>query len=172
MLRYRPASQKGDLEYAYDLFKRLTKDMVIEHRGEWPEPHQSDFFADAFKNSDMWMLVDCGTDVSTYGKTIGCFCIDVRDDKVYLQRMYWEPEYQGQGIGTDVIQLALAKAHELQKPLELGVLQTNQKAHDFYLRNGFVQTGVNDWEYEMRHQDTFQYVKTPRHSKKPPQPKP
>lgn len=62
--------------------------------------------------------------------------------------------------------MALDEAHRLKKPLELEVLANNTKAINAYTKSGFVQSSpviTNGWnqKFEMRHKDTFQYLKPP-----------
>lgn len=57
-----------------------------------------------------------------------------------LYSIYVLPAYQHQGIGQQLMSMALAKLAEKYRHLYLEVLITNQSAQRFYRKNGFHQT--------------------------------
>lgn len=157
-LQYRKADPVNDLDYAYwNFFKPGIEDSVRElNAGEWPESRY-DFFKKGFEDPDMQIILH-------NGEEIGCFCITESDEAIILQRVYIREDYQRRGIGGHLINMALDKAHETQKPLELEVLANNEKAINSYKKGGFVQTTdiiVNGWnqKFEMRHKDTEKYLR-------------
>lgn len=154
----RPADPVKDLAYAYDVFKRTISPYVIALAGYYPEQQRYDFFKKGFEDPDMQMIVH-------NGKDIGCFCISDTPSAIVLQRMYFEPSYQRQGIGQRIMGLALQMAHDSKKTLELEVLENNTPAISAYTKNGFTayQLVVNDWNRKllMRHKDTVQYLPRP-----------
>jgi len=156
-LEFRPVDPVEDLDHAYwHFFKPGIEECVKElNDNVWPESRY-DFFKKGFVDPDMMMI-------SYHGANIGCYCISNQDNAVILQRVYIAPEYQRKGIGTKLIGMALEKAHELQKPLELEVLANNTPAINSYLKGGFVKTSgiiVNGWnqKFTMRHKDTIRYL--------------
>jgi len=80
---------------------------------------------------------------------IGLIKLGVLPDKLHIRQLQISPEYQGKGVGGNVIALVKNKAKELKLPLTLNVLLANP-AISLYLRHGFVVTGQNDLEYQMR----------------------
>ena len=64
-----------------------------------------------------------------------------------LSRLYVSKEYHKQKIGAALMQFAIDFVIKSQaKKLWLGVWEFNQKAIDFYLKWGFVKTGVHDFK--------------------------
>ncbi|MGU3574682.1 GNAT family N-acetyltransferase [Brucellaceae bacterium C25G] len=54
----------------------------------------------------------------------------------HIGGLFIDPDYQGQGLGRDLLKHALS----LKKHLQLNVYEDNQKAVNFYLKFGFVIT--------------------------------
>jgi ribosomal protein S18 acetylase RimI-like enzyme len=60
------------------------------------------------------------------------------EDGLELERIYLIEEYQGKGIGEQLLSFAIARARSLQKSyIWLGVWEKNTRAINFYERNGF-----------------------------------
>jgi GNAT superfamily N-acetyltransferase len=53
------------------------------------------------------------------------------------------PEFQNQGIGSEILSVEVARAEALNKPVRLHVLMQSP-ARDFYKKNGFVETGSDE----------------------------
>ena len=155
-IEFRKVNSESDLDYAYDLFKRLTKSFVEELAGEWPEEHQKKFFPTIFLISGTRMVFHDD-------KPVGCFSIVEKPDEIKLQSVYIEPAFQGSVIARRMLQLALDKAHEARKPLQLDVLSSNHRAYRLYQLIGFktFSESKDGWvrEYQTRHKDTFCYAK-------------
>jgi len=159
-IEFTPADPRRDFEYAYGLAKRTMGWCVEELNGSWPDEWQRRFFVKAFDNPGTQLVLGSG-------KPVGCFCINEQEHGVVmLQRMYLEPEFQGLGIGKMIMGMALQRAHELRRPLELSVLVNNDPAIEAYMKCGFriFGTARDGWvrEYCMRHKDTELYVKNGR----------
>ncbi|MDN6630960.1 MAG: GNAT family N-acetyltransferase [Staphylococcus equorum] len=68
------------------------------------------------------------------------------DEYLELQRIYFLPQAQGSGKGSDVFDFAVTKAKELNKSkLWLGVWEHNAQAHRFYLKQGLTVTGEHQF---------------------------
>lgn len=167
-LELRPAKDE-DLDYAYKyLFKpgieKVVKELTnefnrISNQGpieeEWPI-ERYEFFKKGFLNSKMMMI-------SSKEGDIGCFCIAKTNDSIELQRVYIREDFQGHGIGENIVQEALEIAHEMKLPLKLEVLANNRKAIDAYKKCGFEQSTpviAHCWnkKFTMIHKDTIQYL--------------
>jgi len=59
------------------------------------------------------------------------------------------PEFQGRGIGSDLILRELAHAKALGKPLRLQVLRANDRARALYERLGFRVVGETEHHFMM-----------------------
>ncbi|AKO96783.1 Acetyltransferase [Marinovum algicola DG 898] len=75
------------------------------------------------------------------GVDIGRLYLDRQDDVLYIIEFSLLPQYQGRGIGTDILRSLLNEAHGGKVPVRLKVERLNP-AQRLYLRHGFVQTGV------------------------------
>ena len=60
------------------------------------------------------------------------------------------PEFQGEGIGKQLIEQTIDKATSENKELNLKVLKRNP-AKFLYLRSGFKVVGQDDLEFHMRY---------------------
>ena len=77
------------------------------------------------------------------GKIIGLINIVVLSrDELYLPRLYVRPEYQGRGVGTRLLNAALASYPDAMV-IRLAVEQQNAKGHSFWRSQEFVDTGTN-----------------------------
>lgn len=65
-----------------------------------------------------------------------------------LEFIYVDPNYQGQGIGTKLMQVAL---EDLNKPVTLSVFTNNLTAKNLYKKFGFkvVETVTEKWSQEV-----------------------
>lgn len=84
---------------------------------------------------------------------VGCFALIPRENDLYLAHLYLRPEYQGQGIGGDILNELKARATDLQQDIVLTAL-SDSDAERFYARNGFTdyERGEIDVEMVWRHQ--------------------
>ncbi|MFQ3195969.1 MAG: N-acetylglutamate synthase-like GNAT family acetyltransferase [Colwellia sp.] len=80
---------------------------------------------------------------------IGLIKLGVLADKLHIRQLQISPQYQGKGVGSKVLALVKKKAKELKLPLTLNVLLANPVI-SLYLRHGFIVTGQNELEYQMR----------------------
>ncbi len=74
---------------------------------------------------------------------------DLNDpDSLEVQRIYVLPEFQGLGIGEQMLQKAISVAAEQRlKYIWLGVWQKNPAAIRFYRRHGFVVAGSHPFPF-------------------------
>ena len=68
---------------------------------------------------------------------------------LHIRQLQILPEFQGQGIGSKVLQIVKKRALQLQLPITLNVLLKNP-ARGLYLRHGFQIEGKNKLEFKMR----------------------
>jgi ribosomal protein S18 acetylase RimI-like enzyme len=91
------------------------------------------------------------------GVKAGYYRFDRDEDGTYeLDDLYLSPDYQGRGIGTEVIRSCLASVHE---PVRLYVFIRNTRALSLYRRLGFeVAETVGDSRYIMIHPNRPYYA--------------
>ena len=80
------------------------------------------------------------------GLAVGLLRVSERESAVFIDQVEITPKYQGQGIGTSLINDLLARG----RPVDLGVLKVNVDARRFYERLGFRVTGETETHYNMR----------------------
>ena len=70
---------------------------------------------------------------------------DINDtDSLEIERIYITDEFQGAGLGSFMMKQAIEKAiAKNKKYVWLGVWEKNQKALNFYRRNGFYETSTH-----------------------------
>lgn len=71
---------------------------------------------------------------------------EIADNALEVERIYVLPNFKRQGIGRQLIELALRQAQEQQKTVVwLGVWEANHAAIAFYQKMGFVKTGSHSF---------------------------
>lgn len=77
------------------------------------------------------------------GQHVGFHTFRPVEDGFYLNHLYIHPQWQGSGIGSQVLRHLLAHADALGRPVHLCALR-DSAANAFYQRHGFVQTRLDD----------------------------
>lgn len=95
-------------------------------------------FLDTFVPTDTWKI-------KLQGELVGFFVFRDRGEHLYLDHLYIHPDYQSQKLGGAVINHLVAIASRRRLPIKLGALR-NSPANKFYLRNGFVQIGEDEFD--------------------------
>ena len=108
----------------------------------WDEQWRQEHFTENFDpDTDQVIVLD--------EKDIGVISIEEKEDEIFLSKIYILPEYQGRGIGTQLINYLLEVAFNSGLPVTLRVLKTNP-AKLLYERLGFVEVGETETEYLMK----------------------
>ncbi|MGV6800946.1 MAG: GNAT family N-acetyltransferase [bacterium] len=79
---------------------------------------------------------------------IGRLYINRADDHLRIVDLSLLPDYQGRGIGTDILRSLLNEAHGGKVPVKLHVDQSSP-ALKLYLSHGFKNTGINGYYYAL-----------------------
>lgn len=74
------------------------------------------------------------------GAPVGQMLVDRSPHAIRLVDIALLPEFQGRGIGTDLIQALQAEAEQTARPLQLTVRKENAGARHLYERLGFTAT--------------------------------
>ena len=136
----RPATMQ-DYNFLYDLHRATMKDVIAQTWG-WDDARQEQHSRQHFDPALRQIITFRGLD-------IGVLSVMERETDVLLQVIEIQPECQGQGIGTSVIQSVLRRAHRKAKPVVLQVIKAN-RARRLYQRLGFVTTGETETHFLMR----------------------
>ena len=128
------------------------------HAASWRESHQgfcsAEFVAQHTTQRQLAHLqreLDAGKRLYllTDGKPMGLVSVDGN----VIENLYVLPGEQGKGYGGVLLEFAIGKCHGIPT---LWILSNNVRAHAFYQKRGFVETGKRNplredlWELEMR----------------------
>ncbi|MCI5060055.1 MAG: GNAT family N-acetyltransferase [Alphaproteobacteria bacterium] len=80
---------------------------------------------------------------------IGVVGWEDRPDFLWLKEVFILPEYQGQGLGSHIVQDTIDKARSLGKDLHLRTLKANLGAKKLYERHGFKVAEATDIHWNM-----------------------
>ena len=133
----------ADYDFLYRLKVACLKEYVAAIWG-WDEPKQKRIFNANFDPEASQIVV-------AFGRDVGQFSADIRQDEIFLSGLYLLPAYQNQGLGGQIVRDLLVFARERQRPVRLQVLVTNP-ARRLYQRLGFKVTSKNDTHYVMRYE--------------------
>ncbi len=70
-------------------------------------------------------------------QVVGFVHASVEDGEATLHRIYLDPEYQGEGVGSKLYEKAENDIRQKADMIELEVLAENEKGKGFYLKQGF-----------------------------------
>ena len=134
-ITYRDSTQ-DDFGFVFELNKTNMKKYVEEIRG-WDED---------FEREDMKKKFTPAVDkiIQIDGKDSGILRILETDESVLLDHIELLPEFQGQGLGSKIVQEILKKG----KRVNLQVLKQNP-AVNLYKKLGFKIIGETDLKYKM-----------------------
>jgi ribosomal protein S18 acetylase RimI-like enzyme len=124
----------------WDLHKQTFRSYVEATWG-WDEEWQTKYFRETRDLSRYEILVNNGRDV-------GCLGIRHEDKLLFLEYVAILPEYQNQGLGSEVVRGVLRSAAERGVPVGLSVLKANP-ARKLYERMGFQIIGSDEFRYYM-----------------------
>ncbi|HEX4526375.1 MAG TPA: GNAT family N-acetyltransferase [Gaiellaceae bacterium] len=84
------------------------------------------------------------------GEDAGVLALETSDVELWLGLIEIQPRFQGQGIGTSIVESVLRRGAEENKPVGLRVLQVNRSARLLYERLGFVAYRDDDLRVYLR----------------------
>lgn len=133
MLTYEPVTAEQ-----YDEFLRLMRDEAADYLERTTELMQMTWeqFAHLFRT------VGEVRGIYANGELAGFYWIEVRGSTLHLHGLFLKAAFQGQGIGTQVLQMLEAGHRGKVDAIELGVHESNARARALYERCGYrvVQT--------------------------------
>lgn len=135
------AATRADEEFIYQVGERTMRVYVEPLFGSWNEAFQRRHIDLSFDLVE-WKIILLD------GVPIGRFSYEDRANLIFLANIQILPEYQGRGIGQQIIQDLQVKAG--RRPVTLRVLRGNP-AKRLYERLGFVVTQEDDLRYYMRY---------------------
>jgi GNAT superfamily N-acetyltransferase len=83
--------------------------------------------------------------ISFGGLRVGLVVVKPEADGLKLEHLYIEPEYQGRGIGGEVLQTLFSTADQLSLPISVTALRGSD-SNSFYKRHGFKYQDETEWD--------------------------
>jgi ribosomal protein S18 acetylase RimI-like enzyme len=127
---FRPARPE-DYDFLFTLHE-ATMRPAIEATWGWNGEWQEEYFRRKFDPERRQIIQLAGRDA-------GVLVVEDRPSELYLGLIEIAPEFQGHGIGTEIVRELQSRAATSHRPLTLHVLKANIGAHRLYLRLGFQQ---------------------------------
>lgn len=128
MLAYLPAKIEQ-----YETFLQLTQDQAadyLERTLELMEMTGEEF-------GDLFRTVGQVYGIYKDGQLAGYFWIEEREAILHLHGLILKENFQGQGIGTQVLRELEARYGDRMAAIELGVHESNHRAEQLYERSGY-----------------------------------
>jgi ribosomal protein S18 acetylase RimI-like enzyme len=135
----RPAVSQ-DFEYCKRLYFTGMK-KIIEELG-------LDMAAQAASFLQNWDLAEVRI-IAVGNSEVGWLQSSVRDDGLFVAQLFVDDRFQGQGIGTEVMNRLIGEASRLNQAVRLAVVKTNP-ALRLYERLGFHITHEDDRKFYMK----------------------
>ena len=101
-----------------------------------PDRLRESFRKDFIPKDTKWIIVD--------GIKIGFYILSECENGMNLTHFYILPQYQGTGIGSEVMNEIFEICDGLKKDLKLTAIQKS-RSNNFYLRHGFTFIGSEKW---------------------------
>lgn len=123
----RPATH-DDYRFTFELKKASDQDLVTRHFG-WDEELQWELHRQEWKSG-------LPTIISLNGNPVGSYLLREKNHTLYFSCFSILPDYQNQGIGSQILQSIIALSDQTGFPCLLCYLAGNRAAR-LYLRFGF-----------------------------------
>ena len=122
--------ESSDYDWLLDLNNTVYRELIINEFGYWDDDEELGMFLESWETKKIDVILK-------YDRPVGMFIIHHRENGLWLDEIQIDPQYQNQGIGTEIVIQLIVKARQLNLPLRLRVLHANQGAYRFYLKLGF-----------------------------------
>ena len=130
-----------DYAFLRNLNRLAYEDLVKRQFGIWDDNLQKERF-DSKLQCATFRIVELA------GRPIAAVWSSEHADHVYLHELLVLPEFQNQGIGSQILRCELDRAESVKKPIRVHALLLN-RALGFYKRHGFIETGRSDLYVDM-----------------------
>ena len=136
-------AELSDLEDIVDLLNKVTLDLHQKGINQWDSPWDAEEIEEEIRDSQVYVLTVEDSIIGTFSiKIIDEFApLEVEPESRYLYRIVVLPDYQGKGLGLEIVNYACRYVDELGKRLYLDCWAGNQKLRNFYSQAGFEFVG-------------------------------
>ena len=110
----------------------------LEALGRFDADRARSRFLDSFSQADTKKIVIDNV-------VAGFYVVRITSTHLQLDHFYLHPDFQDNGVGSEVLERIKAKSTERQLPIRLGALRES-RSNNFYLKHGFVKTGEDQWD--------------------------
>ncbi len=142
MFELRP-STPDDLEFIWQLEKLTMREYVEQTWGEWQDEVQKKRVQENFG------LVWHPQIILVKDECAGAYCVERKGENLFISNINILPNYQRQGLGSEIIRSVLEQGQQLNLPVTLRVLKVNPARH-LYERLGFKIFEETDTHYMMK----------------------
>src|SRR5262245_28219872 len=132
---------EADYEFARVVHHRAYREVIERQYGPVEETAQDKFFANAWVEATHEIVL-CDT------VRCGYCCVEDRGHDIFIRELVIDPDYQGRGIGTTILQGVLNDSKTRKVPVRLRT-QTLNRAAALYRRLGFRESRRTDTHVEM-----------------------
>lgn len=129
------AAMPDDFQFAFEAKRKALGPHIIA-RWEWDEKFQQEVHRKRWSERP-WSIVQ------NEERSIGTLSVEEKEGYIRFGEFYLLPEYQGQGIGSKLLQSVLDRADTQSLPVRLEYLKWNPVG-SLYLRHGFTVVSQND----------------------------
>src|SRR5690242_1826477 len=120
----RPANPTEDYDFARSVHHAAYRDVVERQFGPWDEQDQDRFFGADWGGAVFEILLWAG-------RPCGYVAVESRAEDVHVRELVVDPNFQGLGIGTEVLRDAMRLAEDRDVPVLLGTF-LRSRALDLY----------------------------------------
>ncbi len=135
-------SESSDYEFLKNVHHQTLKEHVFKIWG-WNELEQDKFFSDDFETGQLQLI-------KFLGKPVGYLQLNQSPSEIYIVNVLILPEFQNQGLGSQIINDLILKAKNAGQSLKLGVFKVNTRAKNLYVSLGFKTYEETETHYLMR----------------------
>ncbi len=132
----------NDYKFVYEVKKNAYKKYVEECWGEWEEETQQKYFKNFINQvkDNAYIIQYDNNDIGFYNGEI------LKNGNYEIGNICIIPEYQGKGIGTNILKYMLEKYSDTN--IEIQYFKQNPVGN-LYERLGFEKSGETDFHYQM-----------------------
>jgi len=130
-----------DHAFLRELNRLAYKDVVTRQFGFWDDSAQRQRFNSKLQQAEFQI-------VEIKGRPIAAIWSSEKADHVFLHELLVLPEFQNQGIGSQILRYEFDRLRALKKPIRLHTLVLS-RAQEFYKWHGFREVGRSEVYVDM-----------------------